>query len=586
MASPEDEVSDDCHGVFPGASASPYLEQLLQGMASSAATPPQTDVFSPWFSGQPFSDWTPLQQPRGPQYGTPQTPNYDVLSHLAASLDNTANSGLLGNIHGYEDFTRRSPLGSTSDAGSEVGPFGGSPSGAFGGFPLDSDVSRGAAESGREMYTEAMQHWGRYYGPTYNPFGTSDVFQPAEDPVSRQTPSPSPPAVPPVHTKPSYCDVAKNKASRDATDKPPVPPAAHMRETTRVPDGKLPDFSGNHRVPYRKSRSTSRSQSKVKAGDAPEVLPDSKYGLDNFEDPSLLLKERVRRQHSSGSDSVPASRKGSTSSIGSGCSSLDEILAARGSPANQQDVTDIPSTKTSPSMQPRAQKLDKQHKTAKSESSTAKQSSSATQGKAKERKTATDKANTRPFFDPKRIFQKDKSSRSDIPNNQTCSQDSKDSTASGNTEPIFDPKRIFGKVKPDSSVPNNHHPGGQPKEGATLLNNGKVGSSYPCGGPGKPTSTHYIVNDLRQSKKHTNTDGKGHGGDKTCNNSSDRPSGQSHTGDKPEPSPVTERTTTVPKPVRRKADNLPRKAECRRMKQSRKAKEEHGDPLGKAALLV
>ena len=55
-----------------------------------------------------------------------------------------------------------------------------------------------------------------------------------------------------------------------------------------------------------------------------------------------------------------------------------------------------------------------------------------------------------------------------------------------------------------------------------MLNNGKIGASYPGHG-GKP---NYIVNDLRQTKKQTNTDYKAHTPpaptttDKACNTSS------------------------------------------------------------------
>ncbi len=546
-------------GAFGGAShMTSYLDSLLQGVAASAPTaPPQPPPFNPMEEQQHAqTQFQPTFWSYGDDHASFPT-GYTGWSMYAPSMDlgpGPADLGGAGDavpattsgFPGYEEYLASlSQPDSNSDNGSESGPMGSSFTGGAFGSGFRGDYQR-AAESGHEMYTEALNQWSSYVGKTYNPFGTTEVFQDLDSnavPVSgKQTP--------PIGTqssRPSYSDVAKNLPTSSGSGGSHKSCGSKSKETFgKIPPAEFPP-QGSSRVSYKKSKSSKSFSHKSKTNSpdiSPAVKPDSKYGLDSFEDPAKILKEKTRRQHSSGSESMPQSRKGSTSSVGSGTSSVDELYYTK--------------LHTSASTGPDAKPLYE------SVAATAKVSSDKFE----------EIPNTQ--YMPKPIFEN---------NTPTPPNNKKSEKKSGKTQekPFFDPKRIFakrsskgGQSNTADSIPNNQQRGHHD----TLLNNGKPKSSlFTNCNFGKSTS-NYINNDLGQNKKQTNMDSRSSPTrEKSCNATA----GRHMLSDQGEPS-TSERPSSGGSATRRKVENLgsskkvdPKQQPSRR---SRKQKEEP-NPIGK-----
>ena len=483
-----DGRKEEYHGHDPNSQQpyhnSPYFESLLQGIPVSSSAADASGVtdsdyqawssaflnpypgFSTW-SGHGFNDIFPADATRqafdltAPGSGiASNVPNYEELFSLDTSLDNPDSS---------------SPLST---------PFTG-----YGGFDLNEfrNASDLTSDISQDSSAECVNRQQSYVSRTYDPFGTVPVFSRESEGTSTADHSPtSARSLSPSLSKPSYSDVAKNKPKVSVSTSTAKPKDSKSIQELTAPAAYL-------KVPYKKTKPSRGHLSKPKhAADGSVVKPDSKYGLDSFEEPSKILMDRTKRQHSlSGSDSMPPSRKGSTSSLGSASSGLDEFCM-------KASIT--PEVKTSPDLERKTKKTypaDTEAK--KNEFKTKKSKKSGASGSAsKEEKV---------FFDPKLIFQSK-------------------------------PKASAASHKSPESVPNNQQQGG-PSSSAELLNNGKPKSNLCNSNFDKSSSTHYINNDLGHGKKQTNMNTHRVGQDKSktsnmdtrdtgCASSSGRPDVSEH----------------------------------------------------------
>lgn len=176
--------------------------------------------------------------------------------------------------------------------------------------PMDFDV---AGQEGYDMYAEALKKYGSEYDDSYTPFGSSEILN-------------SSPSVSPQPTdwdkngtaslKPSYSEVAKTFKSqgseKDRDDSDLTKRRSIDSQTSR-------SFKGNKKfLPRQRGRNSS-----VPDDMRTTVSPDSKYGLDDFGD---LGKSTAEKDESgSGLDSIPLTRRNSTSSLSSGTSGIEEI---------------------------------------------------------------------------------------------------------------------------------------------------------------------------------------------------------------------------------------------------------------------
>ena len=318
--------------------------------------------------------------------------------------------------------------------------------------------------------------------------------------ASPQQPSTASTAI--VNSRLSYSDVAKHAKTSSNVPKQQQKSSSEWLAGENLPP-EFPSVPVILKPPQRKKPKSSRHSHKNKSDSESSLKPDSKYGLDIFDD---LGRER-RRAHNS-ECSTPQSRKSSASSItsaSSGCADdsrhiglgdassqarLHIPLDSRGR-VNAYDTADVVGAVGS-KYDIRKGDLKNHHKFSQGTQAHVQDNRAgsasphiSTQPKHKKPNTDSTKSNqTQPkvFFDPKRIF-------------QTQTSSSKQSGKSGGTE--------------KSSIPNNQQPSAATRREhpEVLLNNGKPTSSLFSGGNvGKPANTTYINNDLRQHKKQTNTE--------------------------------------------------------------------------------
>ena len=315
-----------------------------------------------------------------------------------------------------------------------------------------------------------------------------------------------------LSSRPSYSDVAKHAKTSSSSN---VSKQQQKFAATDwlVDDSLRPEFSSapvNLKPPQRQKSKSSRHSHKTKSDPESSVKPDSKYGLDMFED----VGRDKGRSHSS-ECSTPQSRKSSASSVTSASSGgLDDPSHQRhGDIANQHKPRNPVDAVTHPKVNAydtadvvgvvgskydiRKGDLKNHHKFSQGTQAHAQETRAGSasphidaQPKHKKPNSESAKSNqTQPkaFFDPKRIFQTHATS-----SNSKQHQSGK----SGGTE--------------KSSIPNNQQPAtarNRRDRPEVLLNNGKPTSSlFAAGNVGKPSNTTYINNDLRQHKKQTNTE--------------------------------------------------------------------------------
>lgn len=283
--------------------------------------------------------------------------------------------------------------------------------------PADNSVTSGisfndASQEGKEAYAEAMQNWSSF-SPTYDPFGsTSDVIgktilsKPQEIPGQSSS-----------NSKPSYSDIAKTLKSK------PIQTKDREREETESIKKKLPEPITRPFRPNVKKHYVTRQNSKGH-GSSPDdmeskVMPDSKYGLDQFEEVAPTEGERLK---SNSVESIPLlTRKGSTSSVSSGTSGIEEIhLSGKNTTSRKDDQ-------------------------------------SSGNRKADVSKSGNPKNSNKAFFDPRRIFQSKNNRKStnekliDPVDNSTVLNNGKPANSSKSSTLTSDHKRTTDYINNDLS---------------------------------------------------------------------------------------------------------------------------------------
>ena len=411
-----------------------YLDELLKDIASDGETGQAS------FIPHSYPTWST---------GTSEDPYQ--LGFLGQGWGNFGFQGATvptsnAQLGSYADYIASlSQADSNSDQGSENSYHGFYTPKADG---LASNHVDSVATDGHRMYQDALNQWNNY-SATYHPFGTSHVLDRAN---AKDVPTSS-------ASKPSYSDVAKNKpvtSTTATTSKKDTNPKPVGTKAESVIFAKQPQYkkSAKTRSLFHPARVRSLSMEKI------EVEPDSKYGLDNFEE---MTTPQVKEKKKVSLSNPPGSRKGSSSSVSSSASGIEEILLSKPPPSG------IPESQAkSQFTAPKPNSTD----TVK----TGHKPKEKSDHKDEESSMATNGPTEKPFFDPRRIFAR------------------KDTKASASSS--------------KHAIPNNQQ-GGKNEKSGNMLNNGKPRSGFsPNSGVGKATST-YINNDLRDksdSFKQTNAD--------------------------------------------------------------------------------
>jgi hypothetical protein len=255
-----------------------------------------------------------------------------------------------------------------------------------------------ASMEGQAIYTETLNSWSDMN--SYDPFGTTDVLKASQEAVENAN----------TRSKPSYSDIAKSLKSKPIQSKEKEEVETAKKKVTEP-------LSGKHYKSFsRRGSNLQRQHSKghIKVSDDMEsrVKPNSRYGLDKFDE---VGKSEAGNLKSDSVESIPLlSRKGSTSSVSSGTSGIEEIHLSKGPTVS-----------------------------AKKDNSAQKTKQEMKQDKAPEAKPS-DKT----FFDPRRIFQQSKSQKE-------ASKSSVDSTVLNNGKPVGRSKSTSENHRKSSDYINN-----------------------------------------------------------------------------------------------------------------------------------
>ena len=323
-----------------------------------------------------------------------------------------------------------------------------------------------------------------------------------------------------LNSRPSYSDVAKHAKTSSSSNMSKQQQQKSAATDWLMDDSLPPEFPSapvNLKPPQRQKSKSSRHSHKTKSDPESSVKPDSKYGLDVFDD---VGRGDKGRSHSS-ECSTPQSRKSSASSVTSASSGgledpslqrhVGDITSNHHKPRNPLEAVTHPKVNAYDTADVvgvvgskydiRKGDLKNHHKFSQGTQAHVQETRAGsasphigTQPKHKKPNSESGKSNqTQPkaFFDPKRIFQ-----------THTATSSSSKQQQSGKS----------GGTTEKSSIPNNQQPAAAAGNNRrdrpeVLLNNGKAMSSLFSGGNvGKPSNTTYINNDLRQHKKQTNTE--------------------------------------------------------------------------------
>lgn len=309
-------------------------------------------------------------------------------------------------------------------------------------------------QQGYEMYAEAFKKYETDFQP-YTAFGSSDVLN-------------SSPSVSPQPTewekfssasmKPSYSEVAKtlkNQGSGKEKDESDLSKKKSSDSQTNR------SFKGTKKFTPRQVRGRNNS---VPDDMRPTVSPDSKYGLDDFDD---VGKNKDKEDSGSGLDSIP--RRNSTSSLSSGTSGIEEIHLPK-SCNNFTNVDNETPEYEKISNKEKEKTLDKNAKTA-----------------AKEEK---------PFFDARRIFQtKDTNKRRSQSSNSKLSNENPEPMILNNGKPSY-PTWCSTSHKKSTHYINNNLRDTQKKTNATNTETG----SKDTGTSTDPTCSHGQSRSEKRSK--------------------------------------------------------------------------------------
>ena len=363
-----------------------------------------------------------------------------------------------------------------------------------------------AAEEGAAMYVEALRRLNSFgpSGPSYEPFGS--MLQPQDDAV--ETGSTFSDDAPPSKNdkrkeppKPSYSDVAKATRGRSSQSKAeglgnergemdgflktsadPVPPPKPYRNQT---------FKRQHSHSRATNQRTTCSH--IDSGHGNYVQPNSRYGLDQFEDvPDFVRAEqRSNSMESLNSQVHPGMmRRSSNSSLSSSTSAVEESHLRRSSGTSGTVGVDGRGSRNRSSSSHLNGKEAAQDYIAFNYNTNISNSSTIGSGQPPHKVStsptphaAQKLKNEKVFFDPKRIFQSRPSSKApaSVPDKAKASEDR---------------KRCDGE--------------GATKE-ETVLNNGKPNNTTSKASAATHRKADYINNDLREAGS-ASTGGSGSSG--------------------------------------------------------------------------
>lgn len=300
--------------------------------------------YSPWtqFSGMPMHqntqeqsgvfNWDALTPPSSP-YDPPNTP-YDT------DLDSSQlNKDFLTNIQNLLSVNANpSPFQSDIRL----------PEVSQNGNLNMSDASR----EGRDIYSDTFSSWNSF-SQHYDPFGSSSVITRANNDSPDTTTQSSVDALPiNNNNKMSYSDVAKTLQSK------PMQPSKEKEDievSKKKASGSFPapkPFKPIVRKPYFTRQGSKGNLGKNHDDMESNVTPNSKYGLDQFDEFAVSQEQR-----SNSTESIPKvlSRKGSTSSVSSGTSGIEEIHLTKPVTIKADTMDDIklPGKSAEPTQQPK-----------------------------------------------------------------------------------------------------------------------------------------------------------------------------------------------------------------------------------------
>lgn len=304
-----------------------------------------------------------------------------------------------------------------------------------------------ASREGQSLYAETLNSWTNMNN--FDPFYPKDGPKAAQEPVENAQ----------IRSKPSYSDIAKSlkdKPIQQNKEKEEMDPLKK-----KLPD---PPVGKNYKQGKRRGSHLLKQHSK---GHAPlsdhmesKVKPNSKYGLDRFDD---MNKSEAGNLKSESVESIPLlTRKGSTSSVSSGTSGIEEIHLSKGPFSGVKKENSAPVQK---------KKLD-----------------------GKQEKSQEAKPAEKAFFDPRRIFQQSKSTKDG-------SKSPTESTILNNGKPMGRSKSTSENHRKSSDYINNDLRDAKKKTNQPSSNKeAEKKENVPTGGGSKSDKKQ------RNSTAHTPTD--------------------------------------------------------------------------------
>ncbi|CAC5387821.1 DNAJC14 [Mytilus coruscus] len=181
-----------------------------------------------------------------------------------------------------------------------------------------------ASNDGRDIYADAYNNWNSF-SQSYDPFGSPTVISKSNGDV----PSTFSSGDQQSSNKMTYSDVAKTLKGKpmQATKDKEETDSSKKKTSTSFLSAK--PFKPIRKPYYTRQGSKGHTNNKHSDDMASNVTPDSKYGLDQFEEFAVSQDQR-----SDSTESIPRvlSRKGSTSSVSSGTSGIEEIHLTKPAP--------------------------------------------------------------------------------------------------------------------------------------------------------------------------------------------------------------------------------------------------------------
>lgn len=189
-----------------------------------------------------------------------------------------------------------------------------------------------ASNDGRDIYADAYNNWNSF-SQSYDPFGSPTVISKSNGDVSSTFSSGDQQS----SNKMTYSDVAKTLKGKPMQAPKDKEETDSSKKKTSSPFLSAKPFKPIRKPYYTRQGSKGLINNKHSDDMASNVTPDSKYGLDQFEEFAVSQDQR-----SDSTESIPRvlSRKGSTSSVSSGTSGIEEIHLTKPAPQSYSTKTD------------------------------------------------------------------------------------------------------------------------------------------------------------------------------------------------------------------------------------------------------